>query len=436
MFDEAIDKLKDELIRSLCTNIRIQSDAQPPEPGKPNGPGAAHALEHALRTARQLGFRTKEVDGYAGYAEYGEGEEMVAVLGHLDVVPAGDGWKHPPFAGIIEDGKIYGRGTVDDKGPIFAALYGLKAVMDSGRPLSRRIRIIFGVIEETGCSDMEYYVNKEELPVSGFTPDASFPVIHAEKGVLNVTFAKEFSPAESAFVALESLSGGNAVNMVPDKARAVLRLNGRRAELNTVGKSAHGSRPDLGVNACFPMLDLLSRQDLPLEMQDSFAYLAYALGQETRGENLGIACTDEISGPLVVNLGLLEGDKGHIRGSLNIRYPVSADKDKLLAGLSASFAKGGFLIESFSHLPPINEPVDSPLVKTLCRVFAEKTGQNLPPAAIGGASYARSMPHILAFGPQFPQEEDLCHQPNEFISVDRLVLLAKIYAQAMYELAK
>ena len=151
MFDDAIDKLKDELIRSLCTNIRIKSDAQPPEEGKPNGPGAASALEHALRVANQLGFATKDVDGYAGYAEYGEGPEMVAVLGHLDVVPAGDGWIHPPFAGIIDDGKIYGRGTVDDKGPIFAALYGLKAIKDSGLPLSRRIRIIFGVIEETGC---------------------------------------------------------------------------------------------------------------------------------------------------------------------------------------------------------------------------------------------------------------------------------------------
>ncbi len=436
MFDEAIDKLKDELIRSLCTNIRIKSDAQPPEDGKPNGPGAAHALEHALRTATQLGFQTKDLEGYAGYAEYGQGPEMVAVLGHLDVVPAGDGWVHPPFAGIIDDGKIYGRGTVDDKGPIFAALYGLKAIKDSGLPLSRRIRIIFGVIEETGCQDMEHYVDKEELPVTGFTPDCSFPVIHAEKGVLNVTFVKEFRELEDSYVTLESLSGGNAVNMVPDKASAVIRVNGQEVQLSTTGKSAHGSRPELGKNACFPMLDVLSRQDLPLEIQDSFAYLAYALGQETLGENLGIACTDQVSGPLVVNLGLLKGDMKQLRGSLNIRYPVTASKDKLLSGLSKDFAKGGFELESFSHMPPIFEPVDSPLVTALSRVFTEKTGMELPPASTGGATYARSMPNILGFGPQFPGEEDLCHQPNEFISADRLVLLAKIYAQAMYELAK
>lgn len=436
MFDDAIDKLKDELIRSLCTNIRIKSDAQPPEEGKPNGPGAASALEHALRVANQLGFATKDVDGYAGYAEYGEGPEMVAVLGHLDVVPAGDGWIHPPFAGIIDDGKIYGRGTVDDKGPIFAALYGLKAIKDSGLPLSRRIRIIFGVIEETGCQDMQYYVNKEELPVTGFTPDANFPVIHAEKGVLNVTFAREFHDLEDTYVTLESLSGGNAFNMVADKAAAVIRVNGQPIQLSTAGKSAHGSKPELGQNACFPMMDMLSRQDLPLEMQDAYAYLSYALGQETLGENLGVACEDQVSGKLVVNLGILEGDMEHIRGKLNIRYPVTADKDKLLSGLSESFAKGGFEIESFSHMPPIYEPLDSPLVTALSRVFLEKTGLDLPPASTGGATYAREMPNILAFGPQFPDEEDLCHQPNEHISIERLLLLTKVYAQAMYELAK
>lgn len=436
MFDEALIQLRDEMTRSLCTNLRIQSDAQPPEEGKPNGAGVARALEHALRTASQLGFAAKDVDGQAGWVEYGEGAEMIAVLGHLDVVPAGDGWIHPPYAGIIEDGRVYGRGAVDDKGPMFAALYGLKAIKDSGLPLSKRIRLIFGTSEETTCADMAYYVTKEELPVAGFTPDAGFPVIYAEKGILHVTFSRDFPDLEDADITLERLKGGNAVNMVADKAEAVLNVGGSQVRLESLGSSAHGSRPQWGKNACFALLELLSHQDLPLTMQDAFSFLTYALTQETAGQNLGLATADEASGALTVNLGLLEGGSTYIRGSLDIRYPVTVSKDQILSRLEDSFSKGGFSIDSFSHKPPLYVPEEDPLVQTLTAVFREKTGLPNGPIATGGGTYARTMPNILAFGPQFPEDQDLCHQPNEYIAIERLVLLSQIYARAMYELAK
>jgi len=436
MLDEAVIKLKDEMINALCTSLRIESDAQPPTEGKPNGEGAAQALEHALRTAAQMGFLTKDVDGQVGWAEYGEGQEMVAVLGHLDVVPAGDGWTRPPFAGMIDDGRIYGRGTMDNKGPIFAALYGMKAIKDSGLPLSRRIRIIFGTSEEKATfDDMAYYVAREELPVSGFTPDSDFPVIFAEKGLLRVTFSRMFSGLESTDVALESLKAGIVVNMVPDNAEAILSVNGGRVRLECTGQTAHGSTPHLGKNACSAMLEMLSRQDFPLLMQDSFSFLAHALAQETAGENLGIAVSDEESGPLTVNLGLLEGDGTYVRGSLDIRYPVTISKDSILSDLEESFSRGGFDIESISHKEPLHVPRDSALVKTLVRVFQEKTGLTDGPISTGGGTYARTMPNVLAFGPMFPGDNYAFHQPDEHIEIDRLVLLCQIYARAMYALA-
>ena len=437
MFDDAILALKDELVDTLCVSLRIQSDAQPPEEGKPNGPGAAGALDHALRTAEQMGFTTKNVDGHAGWAEYGQGEEMIAVLGHLDVVPAGEGWIWPPYAGMIEDGCVYGRGAIDNKGPIFSALYGLKAIKDSGMPLKRRIRIIFGTSEESGAfTDMAYYVTKEELPVAGFTPDADFPVIYAEKGILHVMFSGRFSGLEEAAVGLECLKAGNAINMVPDRAEAVLNVGGRRVRLEAEGRSAHGSTPHLGENACFPLLELLSRQDLPLVMQDAFSFLAYALAQETAGENLGLACSDEPSGALTVNLGLLEGDGAYIKGGLDIRYPVTDSKDRVLAALESHFDKGGFAIDSITHQPPLFVPKDGELVKTLIGVFREKTGLPDGPMSTGGGTYARSMPNLLAFGPTLPGDPFLMHQPNEYIDIDRLILLGQIYARAMYELAR
>ena len=435
MFDEALSLQKDDMVRALCTNLRIQSDAQQPEEGKPNGAGVARALEHALRTASQMGFTTKEVDGHFGYVEYGQGEEMVAVLGHLDVVPAGDGWTFPPYAGIIDEQRIYGRGALDNKGPMFAALYGLKAIKDSGVALSKRIRIIFGTSEETTFADMAYYVTKEELPVAGFTPDSDFPVIYAEKGILHVTFSKTFVESEDADVVLESLKCGTVINVVPDRAEAVLGVNGQQVCLTSIGQSAHGSRPEDGKNACFALLELLSRQDLPLLMQDAFSFLTHVLAQETAGANLGLALSDEPSGSLTINLGLLEGDATYIRGGLDIRYPVTIPRDQILSTLEDSFSKEGFSIESLSHKPPLYVPKDDDLVETLVRVFRDKTGMAHEPISTGGGTYARAMPNVLAFGPCFPGGDYAFHQPDEHITIDHMLLLSQIYAQAMYELA-
>jgi len=435
MFDDALLQLKDDMIRALCTNLRIQSDAQPPEPEKPNGDGVARALEHAMRTASQLGFVTKEVDGYYGCVEFGQGEEMVAVLGHLDVVPAGDGWTFPPYSGIIDNDRIYGRGALDNKGPIFAALYGLKAIKDSGVALSRRIRLIFGTSEETTFADMNHYVANEELPVAGFTPDSDFPVIYAEKGVLHVAFSQEFSGLEDAAVTLESLKCGTVVNMVPDKAEAVLNINGRQIRLESTGISAHGSKPQAGKNACFAMLELLSHQDLPVVMQDAFSFLTYALTQETNGENLGAAMRDEPSGALTVNLGLLEGNGTSIRGSLDIRYPVTVPLANILAILERSFSKAGFSLDAIYHKEPLYRSTDDDLVKTLVRVYAGKTGDTHEPVSTGGGTYARAMPNVLAFGPCLSGGDYAFHKPDECIEISHLLLLSQIYAQAMYELA-
>ena len=434
MFDEALSALKTEMIQALCTNLRIPSVAMEPQADQPNGPEVARALEHALRVAQQLGFETKNLEGHVGWAEYGQGEEMVAVLGHLDVVPAGEGWHHPPFAGMIEEGHIYGRGTVDDKGPMFAALFALKAIKDSGLPLKRRIRLIFGTSEETGCEDMAYYNAHGEMPVSGFTPDAEFPVIHAEKGILNVWIRKTFQTEESALT-LDRLQAGHALNMVPDLGRAWLKLGQDSVLIETRGVSAHASRPQDGTNAIAPLLGFLAHQDLPFEMQDAFAFLSHAFGQENLGKNIGIHLKDEVSGELTVNLGLLEGSQELLRGGLNIRYPVTFSRDQILEPLAQGLSRGGFEIESFSHMAPLHVDQKDPLVQILTDTYKEVTGQDLPPLSTGGGTYARSLPNILAFGPQFPGQENLCHQANEHIAIEDLLKISQIYAKAMYRLA-
>ena len=272
--NEAVERQKEPLLQTLCESIRIRSVQQPAQEGAPYGPGVQQCLEHALAAARALGFATVDLDHQMGWCEYGTGDEMIAVLGHLDVVPEGDGWSFDPFGGIVQEGKVFGRGSMDDKGPTMAALYALAALRDSGLPLRRRIRLLFGTNEETGSADMKYYkAHGGEMPVMGFTPDGEYPVINGEKGIINVTFSHTYT--QTGPVQLASITGGTAHNIVPAAARAEIVCPAeQKAELmqlaagerisctethrgftlQAAGVSAHGATPEIGINAAFILL--------------------------------------------------------------------------------------------------------------------------------------------------------------------------------------
>jgi succinyl-diaminopimelate desuccinylase len=222
--EELIDQMKTDIIKSVQDIIRIKSVEGAPLQGKPFGEGVNSALMYILSLASSMGFKTRNIDGYIGYAEYGDSPDMIGVIGHIDVVPEGEGWSFPPYEGRISDNKIYGRGASDDKGPVIAALYGLKAVRDLGVPISRKVRIIFGTDEESGWLDVDRYLKDEKAPDAGFTPDGMFPVINAEKGAINIEFRKEISRKSKGMISVKSLNGGEAVNVVPNSCKCELRL--------------------------------------------------------------------------------------------------------------------------------------------------------------------------------------------------------------------
>ena len=447
--------LKPRLIGCLRQNLRIPSVQGEAEEGAPYGAAVRESLEHVLKTAEALGFRTENVDGHLGWCEYGDGEEMVAVLGHLDVVPAGDGWSCDPFGGELRDGKIWGRGATDDKGPAIAALYALAAIRDSGLPIRRRIRILFGCNEETGSADVKYYLAKGgEVPVMGFTPDGEYPVINGEKGIINTAFTRRF--IQTGDIRLLSIRGGTASNVVPDHACAKLacpkELAQRIARLcapqvrftatdfglfvEAEGVSAHGSTPAQGENAIGRLLLALDTLPLEGELADAVHFLASTLGMETDGSSAGIALQDAVSGNLTLNLGVIEGREDHISVKINYRYPVTRDYAQCSPILGTKFAQAGFTLDAEVHKPKLFIPQDSPLVSTLLRVYREQTGLEGTPKCIGGGTYAKALPNIVAFGPIFPGEEVREHKPDEYITVDSLMKNAEIIAAAMYEMAK
>lgn len=460
--NKKIDEFKEELIKSSQELVKIKSIEEPSKEGMPYGEGIHKVLNRTLEICQNLGFKTVNIDGYVGYAEYGEGEDYVAVLGHLDVVPEGDGWIYPPYGAEIHDGKIYGRGTMDDKAPIVAALYGLKAIKDLNLPLSKRVRIIFGTNEESGCNEISHYLEKEKAPISGFTPDAEYPIIYGEKGITIFDVTKKLTVKSTGDVIIKSLNGGQRANVVPDYCESL--VSSKNAEdiisaakefknktgydvtaeikddmvvIRSVGVAAHGSLPHLGKNAIMQMFKFLG--ELPLGKCDIADYINFFnkyVGFETDGKSFGVYLEDKESGKLSFNVGTVSMDEEKVSMALNLRYPVTFKYEDMMTPFNEKIEAADITIENMLHQKPLFFPADHPLIKSLQKVYTDQTGKEAKLLAIGGGTYAKEIPNIVAFGPIFPGKPDLDHQANEYIEIDDLVLNAKIYGHAIYELAK
>ena len=444
-----IDSYRDSYVEMLKRWVRVPSVRSDAEENAPFGREVRNMLDTAMADARSLGFEVRDFDGYACDITLGSAEEKIAVLGHLDVVPVGDGWTKPPFEGLIENGRIYGRGTNDDKGPALAALFAMKAIREAGIPLKRSIRLILGCDEESDWKDMEYYGEHERIPDMGFSPDAMFPLINTEKGM--VVLSLRAPAAETGLKILKS-STGDRINVIPGECRTLVEGGGEIAAqvkayaektglpytaevteegvwITATGIPGHSAYPEGKRNAIGMMLLLLKE----LGAEGPVATLAKAVGTESDGSSLGCACRDDVSEGLTCNMGILRLENGEWYGTLDMRCPVTADQEKLKAAAAASLP--GFEIATETQKPPHHVPADSELVSSLLAAYEEETGLKGKPMSTGGGTYAKVLKQGVAFGALFPDEEDLAHQADEYEVIDRLMLAMKIYANALIRLA-
>lgn len=462
-FLKKIDQYKENIIKTTQETLKIRSVKGQAEENMPFGQGPAEALNHFLKEAEEMGFETKNLDNYVGYVEFGEGEETVGVLAHLDVVPEGDGWDFDPYGGIIHDGKIYGRGAMDDKGPAVAILYAMKALKESNTKLNRKVRLILGTDEEAGWGCMDHYFKHEKAPEISFTPDADFPVIHAEKGIIVFDLTYELNKDDS-HIKLIDISGGNAPNMVPDYAEALIKVDDyEKLEekyfeykkinnypvtiredkgnviVSAIGVSAHGSTPEKGENAIHYLIDFL--YEIFPEESAAYDFLEIyknRIAFKYHGEDIGCGLEDEVSGKLAFNHGMISKKGNRIALTINVRYPIHSSADEVYQGIRENLKDTKMeLVEDESDMKPLYVPEDNELVSKLMEVYKEETGDmDAKPVVTGGGTYARALDNAVAFGPNFPGEKELAHQKNEFISIDNLMKISRIYTKAIYELAK
>jgi len=359
---EQIDRIREEMLEGILELVRIDSVEAEAEPGAPFGPGVRQSLDKALEISQRLGFSTVNLDGQIGYAEFGSGEDYACAIGHVDVVPVGDGWKHPPFSGYVEDGIIYSRGILDNKGPIMTCLYGLYALKELGYEPKRRIRIIFGCDEESGFEDLKYYLERESAPVYGFTPDCKYPVVYGERG------------------------------------RAVIRIQGRTEDL-----------------------------------EPFFAFVTqYFIGAKNNGDRLGIDYTNPEYGTMEMRNYKLGVEEGNPYFEASLSYPSGRTIEEILAKIKEK-AENLFVVLNHNYDPVVFDK-HSPMVKALQESYETVTGLDGTPVTTTGGTYAKAMPGIVPFGPSFPGQKGIGHNPNEWMSIADLTANAKIYALALYRL--
>ena len=435
VIDDLFPKYQEDLSALVAIDSVLDEEGQ-----APFGQSVQKALETVVEIAGNLGFETMiDPEGYYGYAEIGEGEELFGVLGHVDVVPVGDlnNWDSDPFELTEKDGKLYGRGTTDDKGPLLASMYALKAILDEGYKLNQRVRFIFGADEESLWRCMDAYTAKEELPNMGFTPDSSFPLNYAEKGLIEFYLHTN----EESSVRLE---GGGPLNAVPEQARVdydeevekalkELGYNYKREEDDLVvyGKAVHAMAADQGENAIVYAAQALHKAGKRNTMID---FIVEVLANPN-GEGIYGVVEDEASGKLMLTVGNVEFTENSQKVGIDMRFPVSYSKEFIDEGLKEVGAKHQVQVEDYDYLPSVYLERDSELVKSLMKAYQEVTGDmESEPRLSGGATYARAMENIVAFGALLPGKEQTEHQPNENIVIEDMKVAIEVYIEAFINL--
>ncbi|MDR2599477.1 MAG: Sapep family Mn(2+)-dependent dipeptidase [Oscillospiraceae bacterium] len=459
--DKWFEAKTDEMISDLSKLIEINSVRSKSEPGAPFGQNSRKALTLAEEMLEKRGFKATVFNDMIVTAETGPEKPLVAVLAHLDIVDAGEGWSTNPFELVVKDGKLFGRGVMDNKGPSIAAMYALYCINEINPKLKHGVQIILGTAEETGFDDIKQYMENNEMPPYVFSPDAEFPVINTEKGNFVPTFNAKWEK-DTTLPRIISITGGKTPNIIPNRAEAIIegiskvdvetfcekftkktgvtlsieKVKGDTITIQAEGLAAHASLPERANNAQTALIEMLA--SMPFAKSEGFGYLC-ALNKlfphgDYRGTAIGIDMEDEISGRTTVNFGVLRFDEYEFSGNFDSRTPICADDVDIMDIIRKALEKEGLNISHVKFMHGHHTPKDNPLVQTLLKVFTEYTGKEAVARSLGGLTYVHGIPGGVAFGCAYQEDDNKVHGANEFIKLEQLITSAKMFTLTLVDM--
>ncbi|WP_213360090.1 Sapep family Mn(2+)-dependent dipeptidase [Enterococcus gallinarum] len=420
-----------DFLNLLKQVMQVPSVKSEPMPQAPYGTETRRVLSLVMEKSAAFGFGTKVIDDAIGYAQWGpEGSDYIGILGHLDVVPAGSDWDFPPFDLSEKDGRLYGRGILDNKGPIISCLYGMKLLKELGHQPKKNLRIIFGTDEESGMSDVPHYLAAEQPPVFGFTPDCKYPVVYGERGIVNV--ALHFPLPDDELQQLTSFQGDQFRDHVPDD----LSVSIADQKFEVTGKRSPSNAPELGENAISILAaQLAEKQTIPPTIQSYFRWICQSFHQQHFGEGIDLALADEDSGKLILTPVVIQKSLAGLVMEVAFRYPVTVTETDVLSRLKRQLPIGVEL-EVIRSIPGFCRDKESTEIAKLSTIYHTVTGNDPKPVTTTGATYARKMPNILAFGPSFPGQKGIAHNKNEYMDSADLRMNLEIYMRSIKALTE
>lgn len=439
--------LEKDALLALQKFVAIDSvyDANTITSDAPYGAGVKKALDYVAKLGEDYGFAIDKCDGRATELTIGESGPLISIFAHADVVPASGKWSNPPFSPTLKDGRLWGRGTSDDKGPLIAAFYAIKALKDAGLISKFRVRLVAGGDEERGSSCLEYYFHKlnKEAPKFGFTPDSEFPLVYGEKAMKGAIATRILDLAP-----IINMDGGVVSNAVCDSLVVTIKhdqnfvdffkeqkISGDISSAGLIdivtfkGKSSHGSLPEKGINAALLAFETLGN----FYNLEALKTLATSL-KDPNGRSFGGYCHSPELGDTTYNYGIIKYDGHVLKMTVDFRFGENTDPNACIKSLETASKMSVTIISSTDKLLFDRR---SSLVSTLMKAYRKETHDYFSkPMAIGGGTYAKEAPNTVAFGSAFKGHDGSIHAPDEYIYIDDFNKQIAIYARAILALGK
>lgn len=457
-----IDYLKsnqENIVKDIASLVEIPSvrDESTVDINQPFGVEIRNAFDKLIQIAKDKNFVVKDFDGYAIHIEYGEGEEVVGVLNHIDVVPiyTKELWKSEPFKVCEKDNYLYGRGVNDNKGPLVGILYALLFLRQLNEKPKRKIRLIVGGAEETTWECMEHYFSINEQPKFAFSPDGNFPIVNGEKGILYFNLKKEIKEDRLRNHNLVEIKSNKEDGFVCDKIEAIFKTNDKedlikllvyyteieeieedKILVRYIGKRALSRNPHRSYNCAF---NLAKDLDKIKELNDKGIIIKDILNSyftdDNHGKKLGLYTEDVDMGISTLCIMSLLLEKNELSMKIDFRYPKGISWEFIINKINEIGKKENLIVNIYKDLKLLYVEPDSKLINKLSIAYKQVFGKEAELFTKGAASYARVLENGVAFGPTIEGDIPNSHQVNENISIDTLYKAIEVYIYALYSLA-